>query len=57
MLDHKLSFVIDERDLYVYVMQPKPDPKRMLAFNINKPRRLEVRLSYEIYPTNTYPKN
>jgi hypothetical protein len=54
MTDHKLAFVIDGRQLYVYLGTPKPkhedDPP------ILKTTMSRYYVTYEIYPTNTYKR-
>jgi len=54
MTDHDLIFVIDGRQLYVYLVTPIPkhegDPP------ILKTTMSRYSVTYEIYPTNTYPK-
>lgn len=52
MFEHAVTFVIDGRQLYVYLVTPKAKP-------VEEPPPLKTFLSrytvtYEIYPTNTY---
>ncbi|WP_221220703.1 hypothetical protein [Variovorax sp. Sphag1AA] len=54
MTKHDLTFVIEGRQLYVYLVTPKPK-------GVKDPPILKTYLSwfnvtYEIYPTNTYAK-
>jgi len=55
MTEHGLTFVIDGRQLYVYLVTPTPkhedDPP------ILKTTRSRYHVTYEIYPTNTYAKH
>ena len=54
MKDHELTFVIEGRQLYVYLVTPKPkheeDPP-LLKTTLSR-----YNLTYEIYPTNTYKR-
>lgn len=53
MRKHRLTFVIDGRQLYVYLVTPKAKPKG------GEDSRTYLSYSwftYEIYPTNTYPR-
>ncbi|MBS0453587.1 MAG: hypothetical protein JSS14_20005 [Proteobacteria bacterium] len=51
---HGLTFVIEGRQLYVYLVTPKPkhedDPPLL------KTTKSRYHLTYEIYPTNTYKR-
>jgi hypothetical protein len=52
MFDHRVTFVIDDKQLYVYLVTPTPrDSKEPTAL---KSYLTRYTLSYEIYPTNTY---
>ena len=52
MFDHGLTFVIDGRQLYVYLVTPKfkkyGDPPQLKTYLSNH------HVTYEIYPNNTY---
>jgi hypothetical protein len=50
----EVSFVIDDRDLYVYLITRIGKPKDMPA--PKRPWQALSRIAYELYPTNTYPK-
>ena len=52
---HTVTFVIDGRQLYVYLVTPKYGP----GYPIKKLRTAlsESSLTYELFPNNTYPLN
>ncbi len=54
MEDFRLTFVIDDRQLHVYLVTPKPkhenDPP------ILKTTQSRYYVTYEIYPSNTFPQ-
>lgn len=54
MTRHRLTFVIDGRQLYVYLVTPTP--KRVKTPPILKTTESWFRVTYEIYPDNTYAK-
>jgi hypothetical protein len=54
MFDHSLTFVIDGRQLIVYLVTPKT--KSMDAPPILKTTQSRYYVTYEIYPRNTLPK-
>ena len=51
MFQHKITFVIDDKQLYVYLVTPKPSMKGAPEL---KTYLSDSRLTYEIYPNNTY---
>lgn len=52
MFEHKLTFVIDGKQLYVYLVTPKP--KHKTEPPILKTYLSKYTVTYEIYPHNTY---
>ena len=54
MGNHKVTFVIDGRQLYVYLVTNQPKPYRSPP--ILKTYLSDSRVTYEIYPTNTRPQ-
>lgn len=54
MFDHRVTFVIDGKQLYVYLVTPQA--KKTGTPPILKTRWSEVLVTYEIYPNNTYKK-
>ncbi len=51
MTRHGLTFVIDGKQLYVYLITPEPLPK---GSPVLKTTLSKYNVTYEIYPTNTY---
>lgn len=51
MFQHKVTFVIDDKQLYVYLVTPKPAIKGAPEL---KTYLSKYDLTYEIYPNNTY---
>lgn len=54
MQDHGLTFVIDKRQLYVYLITPKAKHERDEPLLRTTKSRYYV--TYEVYPLNTYKK-
>lgn len=52
MFEHGLTFVIDDRELYVYLVTPTP--KKQTDPPLLKTTESRYRVTYEIYPNNTY---
>ena len=52
MFEHAITFVIDDDQLYVYLVTPQP--KRVDAPPLLRTTQSRYRVTYEIYPTNTY---
>jgi hypothetical protein len=52
MTDHRLAFVIDQRQLYVYLVTPQP--KNEYAEPLLRTTQSRYHVTYELYPTNTY---
>lgn len=52
MFEHKVTFVIDGKQLYVYLVTPQA--KREADPPILKTTKSRYYLTYEIYPNNTY---
>jgi len=55
MTEHGLTFVIDGRQLYVYLVTPTPKHKNDPP--ILKTTESKYYFTYEIYPANTYVKH
>ena len=54
MFDHRITFAIDGKQLYVYLVTPTPrDSKQPSPLRTYLAR---YTVTYEIYPTNTYKK-
>jgi hypothetical protein len=51
MFQHSITFVIDNKQLYVYLVTPKPAIKGVPEL---KTYLSDSRLTYEIYPVSTY---
>jgi hypothetical protein len=51
MFQHSITFVIDNKQLYVYLVTPKPAIKGVPEL---KTYLSDSRLTYEIYPASTY---
>jgi hypothetical protein len=54
MFDHRLTFVIDGKQLYVYLVTPQV--KKTDAPPLLKTTHSRYYVTYEIYPSNTYKK-
>jgi len=54
MFDHGVTFVIEGRQLYVYLVTPTP--KNEYAEPLLKTTKSRYRVTYEIYPNNTYKR-
>ncbi len=54
MTNHKLTFVIDGKQLYVYAVTPKNHPVNPKGATILKTYLSKYNVTYEVYPTNTY---
>lgn len=54
MFDHRITFVIDGKQLYVYLVTPQA--KKTDAPPILKTTKSRYYVTYEIYPNNTYKK-
>ena len=54
MKDHGLTFVIDGRQLYVYLITPQP--KRVDEPPILRTTMSRFTVTYEIFPTYTYKR-
>ncbi|RYF30649.1 MAG: hypothetical protein EOO23_04690 [Comamonadaceae bacterium] len=52
MFEHEVTFVIDGKQLYVYLVTPKA--KRQTDQPLLKTTASRYRVTYEIYPHNTY---
>lgn len=52
MVDHRLTFVVDGRQLYVYLVTPKS--KKYDDEPLLRTTQSHYNVTYEIYPTNTY---
>ena len=53
MFDHRITFVIDGKQLYVYLVTEAPKPNSAPVLKTSWSRN---NLTYEIYPNNTYKK-
>jgi hypothetical protein len=54
MFEHGVTFVIDGKQLYVYLITPQT--KRQSDPPLLKTAESRFRVTYEIYPTNTYKR-
>jgi hypothetical protein len=54
MFNHRITFVIDGNQLYVYLVTPLP--KKTDSSPILKTTKSRYNVTYEIYPNNTYKK-
>lgn len=54
MSGHRLTFVIDGKQLYVYLVTPTP--KNEYAEPLLKTTKSRYHVTYEIYPNNTYKR-
>lgn len=54
MFEHGLTFVIEGKQLYVYLVTPKP--KNEYAEPLLRTTKSRYHVTYEIYPQNTYKR-